>query len=133
MESLTLDTNVLVRILVRDDEVQYNEARKLLETYQIIINVTVLLETAWVLEHLYHLNPPDIINAIEGFQSLPNVDFDDNGIFSKASPWVKNGMETADAFHLAAAHTKFATFDRKFATQAEKNGLTNVLNLSQKA
>lgn len=133
MESLTLDTNVLVRILVRDDEVQYDEARKLLETYQIIVTVTVLLETAWVLEHMYHLDPPDIINAIEGFQSLPNVEFDDNGIFSKASSWVKNGMETADAMHLAAARTKFATFDRKFAAQAEKNGLTNVLNLSRKA
>ena len=48
MESLTIDTNVLVRILVRDDEVQYNEARRLLETYQIIVTATVLLETAWV-------------------------------------------------------------------------------------
>jgi predicted nucleic acid-binding protein len=80
---------------------------------------------------MYHLDPPDIINAIEGFQSLPNVEFDDNGIFSKASSWVKNGMETADAFHVAAARTKFATFDRKLAAQAEKNGLTNVLSLSR--
>ena len=133
MESLTIDTNVLVRILVRDDEVQYNEARRLLETYQICVIVTVLLETAWVLEHMYHRDPPDIINAIEGFQSLPNVEFDDNGIFSKASSWVKHGMETADALHLAAARTKFATFDRKSAAQAEKIGLANVLSLSRKA
>ena len=51
---LGLDTNVLVRFLVRDDEVQLEKARKLIKREiaagrRVFISQLVLLETEWVL------------------------------------------------------------------------------------
>ena len=47
---LSVDTNVVVRLLVNDDPQQGERARKLFDSDQIWIGVTVLLESAWVLE-----------------------------------------------------------------------------------
>ena len=49
-----LDTNVLVRFLVRDDEDQFERARKLIrrqaqDGQPVRISLLVLLETEWVL------------------------------------------------------------------------------------
>jgi len=50
---LAVDTNVVVRLLVNDDERQAAVARRLFESDEIWIGVTVLLEAAWVLESVH--------------------------------------------------------------------------------
>jgi len=50
---LGIDTNVLVRYLVRDDEVQFEKARKLIKREVlagrcVFVNQLVLMETEWV-------------------------------------------------------------------------------------
>lgn len=57
---LGIDTNVLVRFLVRDDLAQFEKARQLIEQEvsagkQVVINQLVLLETEWVLRSRYSL------------------------------------------------------------------------------
>lgn len=47
---IAIDTNVLVRLLVADDPAQSSRARALLETQDVWIGPTVLLEAAWVLD-----------------------------------------------------------------------------------
>lgn len=46
---IALDTNILVRFFVRDDEGQALKARALIAASQVLILTTVLMETEWVL------------------------------------------------------------------------------------
>ena len=57
---LGLDTNVLVRFLVRDHEAQFERARRLIKREvgaqeKVLISLMVLLETEWVLRSRYGL------------------------------------------------------------------------------
>ena len=66
-----LDTNVLVRFLVRDDEMQFARARRLLQRETgkgepVLINLLVLLETEWVLRSRYALSKSEIVGACSG-------------------------------------------------------------------
>jgi len=44
---IAVDTNVVVRLLARDDETQYQASRALFETQEIFIPDTVVLELEW--------------------------------------------------------------------------------------
>jgi len=50
---VAVDTNILVRFLVRDDVKQAARAASLIRDDKIWISKTVLLETEWVLGSLY--------------------------------------------------------------------------------
>jgi len=55
-----VDTNVLVRYLVRDDPAQFERARRLIsrevDTREpVLVSLLVLLETEWVLRSRYDL------------------------------------------------------------------------------
>ena len=68
---LGVDTNVLVRFLVRDDEAQFEKARKLIKREVaagsgVFVTQLVLLETEWVLRSRYSLPKNLIIEAISG-------------------------------------------------------------------
>jgi predicted nucleic-acid-binding protein len=46
---IALDTNVVVRLLIRDDPAQADLAAQLVRGNQVLLTTTVLLETEWVL------------------------------------------------------------------------------------
>ncbi len=50
---ISVDTNLLVRILTNDDPIQARRAVRILRSDDIYIPKTVLLETEWVLRHAY--------------------------------------------------------------------------------
>ena len=63
---LGIDTNVLVRYLVRDDQSQYERARRLIHREvntgePVLVSLLVLLEMEWVLRSRYELAKPDIV------------------------------------------------------------------------
>ena len=63
-----LDTNVLVRFLVRDDEEQFERARRLIrreaqDGEPVRVSLLVLLETEWVLRSRYKLSKGEILGA----------------------------------------------------------------------
>ncbi|TLY69608.1 MAG: type II toxin-antitoxin system VapC family toxin, partial [Gammaproteobacteria bacterium] len=49
-----IDTNVLIRYLVNDDAAQGARARALIDRENVWVSKTVVLESAWVLEAVYH-------------------------------------------------------------------------------
>ena len=81
---LAVDTNVVVRLLVNDDQRQGALARRLFETGDVFIGVTVLLESAWVLESVYELSPGDAAKVLRGLLGLPNVRVEDAGAVAAA-------------------------------------------------
>lgn len=119
---LAVDTNVVVRLLVNDDERQGALARRLFESDEIFIGVTVLLEAAWVLESVYELNTVQAARALRGLLGLPNVRVEDASAVAAALEATGKGLEFADALHLLRApqDVEFATFDRGFAKSGRR-------------
>lgn len=112
-----IDTNVVVRFLVADDKHQARKARAAIEAGDIFISSTVLLETEWVLRSGYGFAPSRIVAAFRALVGLPGVTVDGPAVLALALDWMDEGMDFADALHLAKAEgcTAFLSFDRKLA------------------
>ena len=61
---IAVDTNVVVRLLVRDDAKQAEAAAVLFARGPVGLSATVLLETAWVLRSGYRLAPAAVVDAL---------------------------------------------------------------------
>jgi predicted nucleic-acid-binding protein len=124
---IALDTNVLVRLLLKDDPAQHAAAEKLLaQPRDYAISVTVMLELVWVLEGVgYDTN--EVADAVTAIISQPNLHVHQADAVAAANSRYRVGADFADALHhaLCAApkHTAFATFDKKFADFAKKRKL----------
>ena len=109
------DTNVIVRLLIGDDKIQFEKAKRLFQQEKIFIATSVVLECEWVLRYAYHLQPAAIAQAFQALFGLPNVTLQEQAV-------------VADALHLAASRhcDSLATFDRKFIKAAKKITPLNV-------
>ncbi|MGH8259026.1 MAG: PIN domain-containing protein [Steroidobacteraceae bacterium] len=118
-----LDTNVLVRFLVRDDELQFERARRLLrrETTSgepVLINLLVLLETEWVLRSRYDLEKAAILGAFSGLLDSVELVFEDEASLEQALfMWRDSSAQFADcligARNWALECRATASFDSK--------------------
>ena len=62
---ITVDTNVLVRAVMRDDERQARTAAKLLKEAELIaVSLPCLCEFVWVLRRVYNFAQQDISAAL---------------------------------------------------------------------
>ena len=50
---IAVDTNIMIRLAMRDDEIQYQKVMNLLIDNQFFISTTVQLEIEWVLRSRY--------------------------------------------------------------------------------
>ncbi len=118
----SLDTNVLVRLLTNDDKAQARKVKELFRTHGIFITKTVLIETEWVLRFCYEVNKTEIEMAFEKLVGFENVQVEDLFNVLQAFRWYKEGLDFADALHLAvsSAAAQMLTFDRKFISRAKK-------------
>jgi predicted nucleic-acid-binding protein len=76
-----LDTNCLVRFLVRDDRKQGARIRDLFrkaeeEQGKFLVTVAVVLELLWVLESVYRIPPEEVITGLENLLRLPILEFE---------------------------------------------------------
>ena len=79
---LGVDTNVLVRYLVRDDQLQFEKARRLIKreagkSEPVLVSLLVLLETEWVLRSRYELSKPEILSAFSTLLDVADLAFED--------------------------------------------------------
>lgn len=119
---LAVDTNVVVRFLVRDEPVQSARAGALMRGNAIWLAKTVLLETEWVLRSVYGYAPSWIAAGLRQVTGLPQVDIEDEAAVAQAFEWFEAGLDFADALHLASSGkaTALASFDRKLALTAKR-------------
>jgi predicted nucleic-acid-binding protein len=117
---LAVDTNVVVRYLTRDDPAQFALAVATMEDGAAFVGLTVLLETEWVLRSIYGYRPTRVVAALRGLAGLRTVTLEDESLVGVALQWVEEGLDFADALHLARAQSceAFITFDRDLATHA---------------
>jgi predicted nucleic-acid-binding protein len=118
---IAIDTNVIVRFLIRDDQVQAARAKALLLAGPVFVPKTVLLESEWVLRSGYRLARDAIAAALQGLLGLPGLTLEDPPTVAQALAWYEGGLDFADAMHLAssAGARKFATFDTALIRRAK--------------
>ena len=120
---LGIDTNVLVRFLVQDDEAQFEKARKLIKREvsagrRVFVNQLVLMETEWVLRSRYSVSKNQIIEAISGLLDANDVQFEDEPAIEEAIfIWKESTADFADCL-IGAKNRRLgcratATFDLK--------------------
>jgi len=120
---LGIDTNILVRFLVRDDEAQFEKARKLIRREiaagrRVFVNQLVLMETEWVLRSRYAVPKNQIIEAISGLLNATDVQFEDEPAIEEALfIWKDSIADFADCL-IGAKNRRLgcratATFDAK--------------------
>jgi predicted nucleic-acid-binding protein len=118
-----LDTNVLIRFLVSDDEKQ---ARAVYESFKkaeaekdvFFVPLLVVLESVWVLETVYEINRSDLLDAVNELLLMPILQFEAQTAIRKfLSSAYESNIDLPD---LLIAHTAEAagcssvlTFDRK--------------------
>lgn len=124
---IAVDTNVIVRLVTRDDPVQHEASYQLFQSQTVFIPDTVILETEWVLRYAYDFTPSQICSAFRTLFGLKNVHLSNAQLIAKVIGWHESGLGFADAFHLASSQncTTFKTFDERFVKRSV--GLSNCL------
>jgi predicted nucleic-acid-binding protein len=118
---LGVDTNVIIRYLTRDDQQQYESARRLIdrETTKgepVLVGLLVLLETEWVLRSRYEMAKPDIVSAFSALLDTADLAFEDEpSVETAIYSWKDSAADFADCL-IAARNRKLgcratATFD----------------------
>ena len=87
---VAVDTNVLVRAVVRDDAAQAKIAIKVLTDAELIaVALPCLCEFVWVLRRVYGFQPSDVAAAIRALMAAANVEMN--------RPAVEAGLSVLDA------------------------------------
>ena len=121
-----VDTNVLVRFLVRDDENQahtvYNAFIKAeIDKQSFFVPLLVVLETVWVLDSVYKLSRKEILDAFYDLLLLPILKFEDASTIHRFIAMArKNKIDLPDALIACSAILsgcdRVLTFDKKAST-----------------
>ncbi len=112
-----VDTNVVVRLLTRDDEKQVAAAERFIARGAWVSHL-VLAETSWVLSSVYGLEHADIATAIEMLlnHSTLTVQDADTAVAALEQYRLKPGLGFSDCLVLEiarkAGHAPLGTFDR---------------------
>ena len=118
---VALDTNVLVRLLVNDEPLQAEQAAALIDSSAAcFVPITVALELEWVLRGAYQLKRDAVIKAFEGLLAIRHLHLEQADQVRQALVWHRQGMDFADALHLARCEGcgALVSFDRQLAQVA---------------
>lgn len=120
-----LDTNVLVRWLVGDDERQSKQVEALLKSstsrrQPLFVPITVVLELEWVLRSRYGFGKPTLLLAINALLDTRELEFQSEAALERAlHAFRQSSADFADCLHAAlcgdASRSPLLTFDAKAA------------------
>ena len=118
-----LDTNVLIRFLVRDNEQQAEIIYRIFKQAEsdkkvLFVPLLVVLETVWVLESVYKISRQEILDSINDLILMPILEFEaQSAIMSFVSSARESKMDLSDL--LIAHSARFSgcecvlTFDKR--------------------
>lgn len=122
---IAVDTNILARLLLRDDEAQYRKVVRLLgDDREYTAPPTVILELVWVLAG-YGYSREDIAASLKSLLGLPNFKPRHRAAITMAVNWYEAGMDFGDALHLtmSSGDEAFVTFDERLAKRAVRSSV----------
>jgi len=122
-KKICVDTNILLRVLVKDDTGQMEKALSVLKNarrlgYELHVLPVALLEVVWVLEKVYRLPRSRIREVVEGIIFTPDLKVEKAQVFLEAlQDYEEKNVKFADAlmarWALSEGLSGIVTFDRK--------------------
>ncbi|MSO20831.1 MAG: PIN domain-containing protein [Acidobacteria bacterium] len=115
-----IDTNVLVRLLLRDDPLQTAAADRFVEAGAWVSHLA-LAETMWVLSSIYELSAAEIARAVELLLKHRDLTIQDSEVVAAALASFRKrpvpGFSDCLLVELAhkAGHLPLGTFDRELS------------------
>jgi predicted nucleic-acid-binding protein len=115
-----VDTNLLVRLLARDDAPQVDAAEKFVEQGAWVSHL-VLAETLWVLDAVYGRTPEQLAKALEMLLNHKNLTLQDADVVAAALAQfrARPSVGFSDCLVLETArkagHLPLGTFDKNLA------------------
>ena len=120
-----IDTNILIRFLVRDDARQADRVYRRLKQAEasherLLIPLLVVLETIWVLESAYTRPRADIVAALEDVRRMPVFALEADAVVERALAAARDSTgDLADLLIVCAAQAggcaEVLTFDQRAA------------------
>jgi len=125
---IAVDTNVLVRICVRDDPRQAQIAEQAVEQAErVVISLPCLCEFVWVLRRVYHFDSASVASALRALLETDHVTMNRAAVETGLAI-LEAGGDFADGVlaHEGAAlgGEMFVSFDKKAAALLSKQGLS---------
>ena len=119
-----IDTNILVRFLVRDDEAQADKTRKRFKAAEtnkdpLFVPNLVVLETIWMLEKVYEVERNMILISISNLLSMPSLMFE--------------SQTAIHNFIRSAEDSRYDLSDLLIAHSAHQSGCESTLTFDKKA
>ena len=119
-----IDTNILIRFLIGDDEPQAKKVYSIFknaesEKIEIFVPLLVVLEMIWVLESVYEISRREILETIGDLLLMPVLKFDQQSAVQQL-------------VHSAQGN-KYDLSDLLIANSAKINGCESVITFDKKA
>ena len=119
-----IDTNILIRFLVGDDELQAKKVYSIFkkaesEKKELFVPLLVVLEMIWVLESVYDISRTEILDSISDLLLMPIFKFDQQSALQQL-------------VHSAQGN-KYDLSDLLIAHSAKINGCKAVITFDKKA
>jgi len=119
-----IDTNILVRFLVGDDELQaqkvYNIFKKAESSKnELFVPLLVILELVWVLESVYEIERKEILDSISELLLMPILKFEHQSALQQ--------------FTQSAQDNNYDLSDLIIAYSAKEQGCKSVITFDRKA
>ncbi len=129
-KKICVDTNILLRILVKDDADQMEKALAVIKNahrlgYKLHVLPVAILEVVWVLEKVYRLSSSRIREIVEGIIFTPGLKVEKAQVFLEAlRDYEEKNIKFADAlmayWALSENLSGIVTFDRKHFQRIKK-------------
>jgi predicted nucleic-acid-binding protein len=127
---LAVDTNVLVRWILRDDEPQAIVADAIMAG-ETEVSTAVLMELGWVLGTIGGMNRKQVADSLAAILSIATANINRRDALRWAIERYRKGGEIDDLIHVACvdAASGFATFDRGVSKAAGRTSPVPVQTL----
>lgn len=119
-----IDTNILIRFLIGDEELQAKKVYKIFkkaesEKNELFVPLLVMLELIWVLESVYEISRTDILESISELILMPILKFEHQSALQQ--------------FTHAAQGNKYDLSDLLISHSAKAQGCETVITFDKKA
>ncbi|MGH8726854.1 MAG: type II toxin-antitoxin system VapC family toxin [Burkholderiales bacterium] len=131
---IALDTNILARIVARDNARQASAAAALIDSGEsFFVPLTVTLELEWVLRGSYRTERAKILEGLNALLAIRNLHFEQEAFIVEALHLYEAGFDFADALHHAGSQgcAGLVTFDKDLVKAAARHALAPPIQLLQ--
>ena len=125
---IIVDTNIILRYLLNDDEKLSSEAINILENNEIFIPTEIIVEVCYVLKKVYNIEKEKIFEVIKSLISMENINFENEKTIELAfKTYSENNLDIVDC--LIYAYCKNENYDVKTFDKKLNSLLKNYKNL----